>query len=492
MKKVTSAFLPVITIDRQAKEPLHRQIYDAFRSAIVQRRLRPRTRVPSTRSLAGDLSVSRMPVLNAYAQLLAEGYFESRIGSGTLVCGSLPDEAAVHEASNAPFAQRLSGSRPVSIRSQRLSRAQRLPWQGLGAFGVGQVAFDHFPMQIWSSLVTRHSRRMSPTSAHYGDQRGSLRFRETIADYLSTARGVSCEAQQIMVVSGSQHALEITAQVLLNPGSPVWVEEPGYSFMRDVLTLAGCRIVPVPVDGEGLDVAAGTKLSPKARAAFVTPSHQNPLGATMSASRRMQLLRWAQNAGSWIIEDDYDSEFRYGSQPIASLQGLDGHGRVIYIGTFSKVLFPALRLGYLVIPPDLVDRFYSVRRTMDLGTATFYQDVVADFMGEGHFARHIRRMRTLYRERRSALVESVRREFGAAVQTLGSDAGLHLTVLLPELNSDVEIAIKAAQQEIWLWPLSPAYIGRAPQQGFILGFGSVPAETMPRLIRKIHSLLASK
>jgi len=491
MKRVASAILPIIAVDRKAAEPLHRQIYDAYRSAIVHRRLRPRVRVPSTRMLASELGVSRMPVLNAYAQLLAEGYFESRVGAGTLVCSSLPDQLADYEARSTTSAQRLSGARPVSIRSQRLTRAQRAPWHGFGAFGVGQVAFDHFPIQIWSSLVTHHCRGMGVDSAHYGDQMGSGVFRETIADYLRTARGVSCEAQQIMIVSGSQQALEITARVLLNPGSPVWVEEPGYSFMREVLTLTGCRIVPVPVDDEGLDVAAGTKLSRKARAAFVTPSHQYPLGVTMSASRRLQLLRWAQNAGSWIIEDDYDSEFRYGSQPIASLQGLDSNARVIYIGTFSKVLFPSLRIGYVVMPPDLIDRFCSVRRAMDLGPPNFYQDVVADFIREGHFARHIRRMRTLYRERRSALVESIHHEFGT-VQIVGAEAGLHLTVLFPELKSDVDLAIKAARHKLWLWPLSPAYVGKASHQGFILGFGSTSAEEMPRTIRKIRSVLSSK
>jgi GntR family transcriptional regulator/MocR family aminotransferase len=492
MKRVASAISPVIAVDRRAPEPLHRQIYDAYRSAIVERRLRPKERVPSTRMLASELGVSRMPVLNAYAQLLAEGYFESRVGAGTLICSSLPDQVEAPEARSAASAQHLSGVRPVSTSSLRLVRGQRAPWQGLGAFGVGQVAFDHFPLQIWSSLVTRHCRGMNADSANYGEQMGSAIFRETIANYLRTARGVSCDAQQIMVVSGSQHALEITARVLLDQGSPVWVEEPGYSFMRDVLTLTGCRIVPVPVDDEGLDVAAGTKICRKARAAFVTPSHQYPLGVTMSASRRLQLLSWAQSNGSWIVEDDYDSEFRYGNMPIASLQGLDSHARVIYIGTFSKVLFPSLRLGYIVMPPDLIDRFYSIRRTMDLGPPTFYQNVVADFIREGHFARHIRRMRTLYRDRRSVLVESTHKEFGTAAQIIGAEAGLHLAVLFPELKSDVEVATKAARHEVWLWPLSPAYVSKKLRQGLILGFGSTPAEEIPRAMRKVRSLLHSK
>jgi GntR family transcriptional regulator / MocR family aminotransferase len=294
-----------------------------------------------------------------------------------------------------------------------------------------------------------------------------------------------------MIVSGSQQALELSARVLLDRGSPVWVEEPGYRLAQDAFTLNGCRLVPVPVDEEGLDVPAGIKRSRRARAAFVTPSHQFPLGVTMSASRRLQLLDWAQNTGSWIIEDDYDSEYRYESMPIASLQGLDAGARVIYIGTFSKVLFPSLRLGYVVIPLDLVDRFLRIRRAMDLGPPTFYQDVLADFIDQGHFARHIRRMRVLYRERRSALVDSIRKELGAAVQVVGDEAGMHLAVTLQSGSRDMEIAEQAARQNLWLWPLSHCYIGNVACPGFILGFGSTTAAEAPRAVRKLRNLLAT-
>ena len=248
---------------------------------------------------------------------------------------------------------------------------------------------------------------MDAKSLHYGDQMGLKTLRETIASYLRTARSLRCEADQIMIVNGSQQALELSARVLLDPDSRVWVEEPGYHLARAVLAMNGCHLVPVPVDEEGLDVAAGIKRYSKARAVFVTPSHQFPLGVTMSASRRFQLLEWARNTGSWIIEDDYDSEYRYESSPITSLQGIDANARVIYIGTFSKVLFPSLRLGYVVIPADLVDAFLAVRRAMDLGSPSFYQKVLVDFIGEGHFGRHIRRMRVLYHARRGVLAASV-------------------------------------------------------------------------------------
>jgi GntR family transcriptional regulator / MocR family aminotransferase len=320
---------------------------------------------------------------------------------------------------------------------------------------------------------------------------GSNALRETLASYLRTARSLHCEAEQVMITSGSQHALEISARVLVDAKSSVWIEEPSYRLAREVFALTGCLLVPVPVDQEGLDVAAGVKLCRNARAVFVTPSHQFPLGVTMSASRRFQLLDWAQYAGSWIIEDDYDAEYRYESLPIASLQGLDANARVIYIGTFSKVLFPSLRIGYVVIPSDLIDHFRAIRRVMDLGPPTFYQEVLADFIAEGHFARHIRRMLVLYRERRTVLVESIGKELGPIVKVLGDAAGLHLVLTLPAESRDTEIATRAARQNLRVWPLSTSYLGEA-RPGLILGFGSAATEEIPAAVRKIRKLLAMK
>ncbi len=493
MKRVASGILPVIAVDRKLHKPLHKQVYDAFRTAIVDGGLHPGQRIPSTRVLALELGVSRFPVLNAYAQLLAEGYFKSRVGAGTVVSNSLLDQFMPSLPSGKRLTAARSGRRPVARRCSILPHLESTPWlQGWGAFGVGQVAFEQFPLQIWSSLIARRSRNRDARSFHYGDQIGSKALRETIAAYLRTARSLHCEAQQIMIVSGSQQALEISARVLLDPGTRIWMEEPGYRLARSAFALTGCKLIPVPVDKEGLDVAAGIKRCRKARAALVTPSHQFPLGVTMSASRRFQLLEWAQDMGSWIIEDDYDSEYRYESLPIASLQGLDVNARVIYIGTFSKVLFPSLRLGYVVIPTDLVDRFLTIRRAMDLGPPTFFQEVLTDFIGEGHFARHVRRMRVLYRERRSVLVENIRKEFGSTVEVLGSEAGMHLTVTLPHGIRDVEIAGRAARQNLRLWPLSPSYLGKPARPGFILGFGSTPVAEIPRAVRKFRNLLAAK
>jgi GntR family transcriptional regulator/MocR family aminotransferase len=490
MKKILGGLSPVIAVDRKAAKPMHRQIYDGYRAAIVGGNLRSGQQIPSTRALASELGISRIPVLNAYAQLLAEGYFESRAGAGTFVSSSLPDQLTSCEYRDGGQTEARSGPRLVSRRSALLPHRESAPWmRGWGPFSVGQLTFDHFPFHVWSSLVARHCRSTRARSLNYSDPMGSKDFRETIATYLRTARAVHCEARQIMVVSGSQQALDISARALLDPGSRVWIEEPGYQFMQYALTMAGCHLVPVPVDNEGLDVTAGIQRYRKARAAYVTPSHQYPLGVTMSASRRLQLLDWAQSSGSWIVEDDYDSEYRYESMPIASLQGLDHHSRVIYIGTFSKTLFPSLRLGYMVIPSDLVDRFVAVRLAMDLCPPYLYQAVLADFMNEGHFSRHIRKTRLLYRQRRTALVEAIRSEFGTLLQVVGGEAGMHLVVTLPKGLSDQEISIHAARQSLWLWPLSPSYLGKVSRQGFILGFGSTKAAEMPRAARMLRSVL---
>jgi len=491
MKRVASAILPIIAIDRKVSTALHRQIYDSYRAAIVDSRLRPGQRIPSTRVLASEIGVSRFPVLNAYAQLLAEGYFESRVGAGTVVSSSLPDQLTSSQPPDAPHSATRSGPRSVARRSPILPGIEAMPWMlNWGAFRVGQVAFDQFPLHVWSTLVARRCRRMNAQSAHYGALMGSVALRKAIANYLKIARSVRCEAEQVMIVNGSQQALEIATRVLLNPGSRVWVEEPGYRLARDVFALNACHLVPVPVDSEGMDVGVGIMKCRKAQAAFVTPSHQFPLGVTMSASRRLQLVDWAQHSGSWIIEDDYDSEYRYESLPIASLQGLDANSRVIYVGTFTKVLFPSLRLGYLVIPPDLVDRFHMCRRVMDLGPPTFPQEVLADFIEEGHFARHIRRMRVLYGELRRVLVNSLAQELGSMVEVVGDEAGMHLAVMLQNGHRDMEVSKRAVRQDLSLWPLSPSYLGEA-HQGFILGFGGTTMKEIPGAVRRLRNLLTT-
>jgi GntR family transcriptional regulator/MocR family aminotransferase len=496
IQQVSNGLSPILAIDRREAKPLHKQIYDGYRAAIAVRSLRAGQQIPSTRDLSRELKISRIPVLTAYAQLLAEGYFETRVGAGTFVCSSLPDQPARKETNGGGrTAEARSGPRRISKRSQLMPKHEVEPWfRGLGAFGLSQPAYDQFPTQIWSSLVTRHSRGKGAHSLHYGGPMGFEPLREAICVYLRTARAVKCDPSQVMIVSGSQQALEISSRVVLDPGDAAWIEEPGYWLTRSVLKGAGAKMVPVPVDEEGLNVAAGVKLGRKARAAFVTPSHQYPLGVTMSASRRMHLLDWAQQAGSWVIEDDYDSEYRFENMPIASLQGLDSHARVIYIGTFSKTLFPALRLGYVVVPADLVERFVAVRYALDLTAPFLQQAVLNDFMREGHFARHIRKMRALYHERRTALVESLEKEFDREMEIWGAQAGMHLVAELPENREwdDVAIATAAAAKKVWVWPLSPAYIGEKKRQGFILGFGNVEVGQIPAAVRVMRSVVRER
>ena len=488
MRRAGSGLSPVLALDRKSGKPLHKQLYDGFCAAILERSLLPGQRVPSTRALAVELRVSRIPVLNAYSQLLAEGYFEARAGSGTSVSRSLPSEWTSLENRPNRSAIRQSVPRTLSQKSSLLSYKPD-PWiNRCGAFIVGQPALEHFPFKAWSSLLNRHIRSIRVASHHYGDPMGCANFRATLAGYLRTARAVKCEPGQIMIVNGSQHALELCASVLLDRGDRVWLEEPGYRLARHIFVLAGCRLVPVPVDQEGLNVAQGVKQSPKARVAFVTPSHQFPLGVTMSVSRRLQLLDWAERSGAWIIEDDYDSEYRYESLPIASLQGLDRSSRVIYIGTFSKTLFPSLRLGYIVIPPDLVSRFCAVRQAMDVFPPHLYQAALNDFISEGHFARHIRRTRLVYAERRNVLVEAIRTEFDALVESHGAEAGVHLAMTLPSGLRDAAICRRAAQQDLWLWPLSSCYLQK-PRQGFILGFGSTTPREIPKAVAKLRAMI---
>jgi GntR family transcriptional regulator / MocR family aminotransferase len=492
MQKASSALLPVIAVDRASAKPLHRQIYDAYRSMILGGSLQPGQQIPSTRALASDLKVSRIPVLTAYSQLLAEGYFETRTGSGTFVCSSLPDQIARADANSTRPIPVRAGSRFVARRTSVLPVAQAgSPWFGLGAFSVSAAAYDEFPVQVWSNLTLRHCRNLQASTLTYGEVLGFEPLRDAVCTYLRTARAVRCEPQQVMIVSGSQEALEISARVLLDTGSPVWMEEPGYWLTRRVLTFAGCRLVPVPVDREGLNVAAGIKRCRKARAAYVAPSHQFPLGVTMSASRRLQLLDWADQSRAWIVEDDYDSEYRYDSMPIASLQGLDSHSRVIYIGTFSKVLFPSLRMGYMVIPKDLVHHFQEARRTINISPPYLYQAVVTDFIREGHFARHIRKMRQLYGGRRTALVECLREELPSTLEALGSEAGMYLAVALAKGFRDVELANLAANEQLRLAPLSPYYLEEPPRQGFLLGFGGVSADEVPYHVQRLKSVLSS-
>ncbi len=491
MKRISASFLPPIALAYRSKTPMYRQLYDWFRRAIIDGQMRPGQRVPSTRGLAAELKMSRIPVLNAYEQLLAEGYFETFVGAGTCVARSIPDDTLSPQAVKARKGMQEKvgklGPRRMSRRGAALTHVPAQSWlDNLGAFRVSLPALDHFPIGIWSKLVARHSRRPPRGIMAYSDAMGYPPFRDAIAEYLGAVRGVRCEASQILVTTGSQQALQISAQVLLDPKDRVWMEEPGYPGARQAFMTAGAQLIPVRVDHDGMNVAEIIRRGPDARAVYVTPSHQYPMGMTMSATRRMLLLNWAVRSGAWIIEDDYDSEYRFGSRPIASLQGLDTDGRVIYIGTFSKVMFPALRLGYAVVPKDVVAAFSAARDAADIFSSTLYQAVLTDFIREGHFARHIRRMRMLYMERRRALVNAIQSQMGDMFEVIGAEAGMHLVALLPPGTDDVAVSRKAAEKGISAIPLSTCYLEPPTTGGLILGYGGANAHQIHDGIRKLR------
>jgi GntR family transcriptional regulator/MocR family aminotransferase len=497
MRRVPATFLPPISLDYRTKTPMYRQLYDWFRRAIIAGQMRPGQRVPSSRGLATELKISRIPVLNAYEQLLAEGYFETFVGAGTCVARSIADDTLSPPTVKAGKGQQeiaeKRGPRRLSRRGVALTHIPAQSWlDNLGAFRMSLPALDQFPIGIWSKLVARHSRRPQRGIMAYGDAMGYLPFREAIAEYLGAARGVRCESSQIVVTTGSQQALQISAQVLLDPKDRVCMEEPGYPGARQAFMTVGAQLIPVRVDQEGMNVAEIIRRGHHARAVYITPSHQYPLGMAMSAARRMLLLNWAVRTGAWIIEDDYDSEYRFGSRPIASLQGLDTDGRVIYVGTFSKALFPALRLGYVVVPKDLVPAFSAARDAADVFSATLYQAVLTDFIREGHFARHIRRMRMLYMERRRSLVNAIQIQMGDTTEVIGAEAGIHLVALLPPGTDDVAVSKKAAQLGISAMPLSVCYLKPPARGGLILGYGGANARQIHDGIGKLRMSLQAR
>jgi GntR family transcriptional regulator/MocR family aminotransferase len=489
--------------------PVHRQLYEGLRKAILKGRLIAGSRLPSTRAMAEQLGVARMTVVNAYEQLLAEGYVEGKVGSGTYVAAALPDEMlrAGDERAQSREISAARRSRPLSRRGQWLSTVTVLPASPASSFGtkeeyeprafqIGLPAVDEFPFALWSKLAAARSRRPPRELLVYNDPAGYQPLRETVAAYLNASRGAQCEAGQVIVVAGAQQAFDLAARVLLDPGDVAWVEDPGYPAVRNALLANGATVVPAPVDGEGFDLAGALKRRRRARLVYVTPSSQFPLGVTMSLGRRLALLDWAERSSGWIIEDDYNSEYRYAGRPLACLQGMDRNARVIYVLTFSKTIFPALRLGCVVPPPDLVDAFIAARALADRQSPSIDQATLTDFIAEGHFARHVRRMRALYRERQEVLVEAARRELAGALNLAPAEAGMHLIGWLPEGVSDATASLRAAERGVDAMPLSafraePASAkaaatetttsaGAIVQGGLALGY----AATAPRQIRE--------
>jgi GntR family transcriptional regulator/MocR family aminotransferase len=465
-----------ISIDAGAGQPLYRQIYESVRLDILSGLLRAGARLPSTRDVAHDLGVARSTVVQAYEQLGAEGYVEGVLGAGTRVSTSLPERhlrpADGPRAAAAPAPFHGSCSRRAAALAEAPRRSQWVLGRSPRAFRAGVPAVDVFPVDVWGRLLAKRWSRTTPRQLAYAEPFGYLPLRTAISEYLRAARGVRCTPEQVLVVAGSQQALDLCGRVLLDPGDRAWMEDPGYHGARGALTAAGAEIVPVPVDDQGLVVARGVAAAPDARLVCVTPSRQLPLGVTMSLPRRLELLRWAVGAGAWVLEDDYDSEFRFASRPLAALQGIDESGCVLYMGTFSKVTFPALRLGYLVVPERLIEPFTAARHFADFHSPYLEQAVMADFIADGHFERHIRRMRAIYQDRQAVLVEAAHAELAGRLDVEPADGGMTLIGWLP--GGDDEAAARRAEAAgVDVLPLAPFAIRHRPPPGLLLGYAGV-------------------
>jgi GntR family transcriptional regulator/MocR family aminotransferase len=469
---------PAIPFDPASGVPYYTQIYNGYRTAILSGRLSPGQRLPSTRTLAEEFHISRFPVLSAFDQLLQDGYLVGKVGSGTFVRDPVPDELSK------PIAGRLPSPRALPSIDQG-----PLPGESLGLFTVGLPALDRFPHRVFSRLVRHHASVGSPQLLAYGDPAGYPPLREAITDYLRTARAVDCDPSQVLIVTGSQMALVISAIALTTPESTVCVEEPGYPGAQLALAMGGANIIRVGVDEDGIDVTAIRQVPDPINVVYVTPSHQFPLGASLEMVRRIELLSWAARRHAWIVEDDYDSEYRYSMRPLGALQGMDADERVIYVGTFSQALFPALRIGYMVVPRALVSEFVRIREGLDICPPTLFQLVLTDFLNQGHFARHLRRMRSIYLARRDALISAIQRHAADVLMLCNTDAGTHLVALLPNDVDDREVVRRAAEHRMYPKALSTCYATTGASTGLILGYGGSDECALTRGVQVLAEII---
>ena len=487
-----------ITLDNRLSEPLHRQLYEELRRAILSCRLKPGERVPSTRAFAVSLGVSRATVTLGYEQLIAEGYLEAVTGSGTRVCVQLPDDslktAPVGAASFSIQQNGLPASRTVLLSRYGDALNDSAPLEPVEPelpinFKTGRPALEEFPMSEWRRLLLRHCRTDRAELLDYApDFCGDPKLRQAICSYLGRARAVNCTVDRIVVINGSQQAIDLVTKLLIDRGDTVAVEEPGYLGARRAFLAQGAKLLPVPVDENGV-IAERLPLKSKAKLIYVTPSHQFPTGAVLPLNRRLELLKWAERTGAMVIEDDYDSEFRYDSRPIPALQGLSDGNHVIYVGTFSKVLFPALRIGYAVVPEAMSRVFARARWIADRQTPTLEQRALADFIAEGHLERHLRRMRTLYDKRRQTLVRVLKNNFEDQVEIVGENTGMHLMIRLQTRLSDEEVVRRAAQAGVGMVSAQIYYLGESPTGQFVLGYAGLSERRIQEGIRRLTKAL---
>jgi GntR family transcriptional regulator/MocR family aminotransferase len=473
---------------RDPRISAYRWLYSALRSAILEGRLQPGTRLPATRDLATQYRLSRGTIVNSVEQLKSEGYVQARTGSGTYVSNTLPDELLqVRSNAKAPLPPR---QQQRGIRAQKFSayakRVHLFPnfaSRPTRAFRPNLPALDLFPTTLWAQVAARRLRRVSTNFLMGCDPLGYLPLRQAVADYLSTSRGVNCTADQIAIVSGAQEAFDLVARLFLNPGDRVCMENPGYIGAATVFQSLGAKISHVPLDDEGMQLRDSTLRN--ARLVYVTPGHQFPLGITMSLTRRLQLLESARKSGALILEDDYDSEFRYAGRPVPALQGLDRHALVLFTGSFSKVLFPSLRLGYLVLPADFAERVSATLSITRRHAPLMEQAVLCDFITAGHFGRHLRRMRQIYAERLNVLLDSARQNLAGLLEISGIEAGLQTVGWLQRGINAESAAAAAAERNVEVTPINIYSHGNVASTGLQLGFAAIDAKEIRRGVQDL-------
>ena len=457
-------------------KPFNRGLYECIRGAILDGSLAPSTRLPPSRDLAAELQLSRNTVMHAYEQLLAEGYVHARVGSGTFVAHTAPEAYlnAIQASGTGAARGSMPGLSPRGTRLLRDAAASPVQW---GAFMPGVPDVTRFPYRRYAQISARLWNRPDPALLSYSYDGGLPALRETVAAHLRLARSIRCAPEQVLITEGIHQAIDLVVRLLGSPGDVAWVEEPSYWGIRSILQISDIAMQPIAVDADGMTVPSVATGTPPPRFVFVTPSHQYPLGAVMSLARRRALLDLARHSGAWIVEDDYDSEFRYSGQPIPSLQGLEPDAPVIYIGTFSKTLFPGLRMGYMVLPTALATLFHVGHAELYRGGHLLTQAAIAEFMRCGEYAAHIRRMRLLYGKRRAVLAGLITRYLGPhSLHEHASNAGLHLVLRLPDEADDQAIAMACKARGILARPLSRYFIGPQVQQGLLLGYACVPEE----------------
>ena len=489
-----SALLSTIQLSQESSLPKFRQLGSQLRDMILSGQLKTGTQLPSTRELASTLSISRLTVQNTYEQLIAEGYLDAKTGSGTFVAQLSASDLSPNHPNNKQLNSEEHLLARLSERGTALqSSYQIIHHQTPRPFHPGTPALDQFPIQTWTRISGKHWRQARSHMLNYGDPKGYNPLRKEIAAYLRDARGVNCEDEQVIVVSGAQQAFCLCTWALTNEGDSVWVEDPGHIAARQVIQGAGARVIPVPLDDEGIDIKSGLSLDANPKMIMITPSHQHPLGLTTTLSRRLELLNLAYKTGAWLIEDDYDSEFRFKDRPLTAMQGLDEYNHVIYIGTFSKVLFPSLRLSYLVVPKPLVESFANVYSLLDRAAPTMPQAVLADVIREGHFTAHIRKMRNLYAERQEALLTVLESHCSGLLKPIATDSGMHLIGWLPTHLDDQVVSKRAREYGVDVIPLSIYSIKAVQPPGLLIGFSCVSPEEMSAaaslLAEAIRSLL---